>query len=53
MRILIVDDEPELCTQIAQTLKQQQYTVDTAGDGSMALEKIFTDPYDLVVSPYH
>jgi DNA-binding response OmpR family regulator len=49
MRILVVDDEPELCAQIAQTLKQQQYTVDTAGDGATALEKIFTDPYDLIV----
>ncbi|MDD2463602.1 MAG: response regulator transcription factor [Desulfobulbus sp.] len=49
MRILIVDDEPELCEQIAQTLKKQQYAVDTAGDGSTALEKIFTDPYDLIV----
>jgi DNA-binding response OmpR family regulator len=49
MRILIVDDEPELCEQIALTLKQQQYAVDTAGDGALALEKIFTDPYDLIV----
>ncbi|MGD9949545.1 MAG: response regulator transcription factor [Desulfobulbus sp.] len=49
MRILIVDDEPELCEQIAQSLKHQQYAVDTAGDGVLALEKIFTDPYDLIV----
>lgn len=49
MRILIVDDEPELCEQIAQSLKKQQYAVDTAGDGAVALEKIFTDPYDLIV----
>ncbi|MGE4403614.1 MAG: response regulator transcription factor [Desulfobulbus sp.] len=49
MRILIVDDEPELCEQIARSLKQQQYAVDTAGDGDAALEKIFTDPYDLIV----
>ncbi len=49
MRILIVDDEAELCAQIAQSLKKQQYTVDTADDGVMALEKIFSDPYDLIV----
>ncbi|WP_448871784.1 response regulator transcription factor [Desulfobulbus propionicus] len=49
MRVLIVDDEPELCEQIALILRQQQYTVDTAGDGVAALEKIFTDPYDLIV----
>lgn len=49
MRVLIVDDEPELCAQIARTLRQQQYTVDSVGDGSEALEKIFSDPYDLIV----
>ena len=49
MRVLIVDDEPELCAQIGQTLRQQQYTVDTAGDGDQALERIFSDPYDMIV----
>jgi DNA-binding response OmpR family regulator len=49
MRVLIVDDEPELCAQIAQTLRQQRYIVETAGDGATALEKIFTEPYDLIV----
>ncbi len=49
MRILIIDDEPELCAQIAQTLRQQNYTADTAGDGPAALEKIFSDPYDLII----
>ena len=49
MRILIVDDERELCEQIAQTLSKQQYTVDVAGDGVMALEKIWADPFDLIV----
>lgn len=49
MRILIVDDEPELCAQIASSLRRQQYTVDTAGDGAAALEKICVEPYDLIV----
>lgn len=49
MRVLIVDDEPELCAQIGLTLRQQRYTVDTAGDGGSALEKIFADPFDLIV----
>lgn len=49
MRVLIVDDERELCEQIAQTLRMQQYTVDVAGDGAMALEKIWADPFDLIV----
>ena len=49
MRVLIVDDEPELYAQIALTLRKQQYTVETAGDGDAALEKICTDPYDMIV----
>ncbi|MDD2338562.1 MAG: response regulator, partial [Geobacteraceae bacterium] len=49
MRVLIVDNEPELCEQIALILRQQQYTVDIAGDGTAALEKFFTDLYDLIV----
>lgn len=49
MRVLIVDDEPELCAQIGQTLRQQRYAVDTASDGVSALEKIFFDPFDLIV----
>lgn len=49
MRVLIVDDEPELCAQIALTLRQQRYTVDTAGDGAFALERACTEPYDLIV----
>ncbi|MBM9613559.1 response regulator transcription factor [Desulfobulbus rhabdoformis] len=49
MRILIIDDEPELCQQIAKSLIKQRYAVDTAGSGTMALEKIFTNPYDLIV----
>jgi DNA-binding response OmpR family regulator len=49
MRILIVDDEPELCEQISKTLTEQQYTVDTSRDGTEALERIFSDPYDLII----
>ncbi len=49
MRVLIVDDEPKLREQIALSLRQQQYTVDTAGDGALALEKVFADPFDLIV----
>lgn len=49
MRILVVDDEPVLREQISRTLTEQQYTVDTAEDGEKALERIFTDPYDLVI----
>lgn len=49
MRILIVDDEPELLEQIGQTLQQQKYTVSMARDGEEALDYIFSDPYDLII----
>ncbi|MBU0944807.1 MAG: response regulator transcription factor [Proteobacteria bacterium] len=49
MRILIVDDEPELVEQIRQALAKQKYTVDTALDGVEALDRIFVDPYDLIL----
>lgn len=49
MRILIVDDEPELREQIRKTLAEQQYTADTTKDGNEALERIFSDPYDLII----
>lgn len=49
MRILIVDDEPELLKQIQLVLSRQQYTVDTAKDGDEALERIFVEPYDLIL----
>ena len=49
MRILIVDDEPELAEQIRQTLIKQKYTVDTALDGEEAMDRIYVDPYDLIL----
>ncbi|HHO49226.1 MAG TPA: response regulator transcription factor [Desulfobacteraceae bacterium] len=49
MRILFVDDEPELREQISNTLTGQKYTVDTSRDGAEALERIFTEPYDLII----
>jgi len=49
MRILIVDDEPELLRQLGRVFVEQHYTVDTAADGEAALEKIFTTPYDLIL----
>ena len=49
MRILIVDDEPDLVEQIRHALTQQKYTVDTALDGEEALDRIYVDPYDLIL----
>lgn len=49
MRILVVDDEENLVEQIRAALTQQKYTVDTALDGEEALEKIYVEPYDLIL----
>ncbi len=49
MRILVVDDEAPLAEQIQLALVQQKYTADTALDGEEALDKIFVEPYDLIL----
>ncbi|WP_028582642.1 response regulator transcription factor [Desulfogranum japonicum] len=49
MRILVVDDEPELVEQVRQALVKQQYTVDTALDGEEAMDRVYVDPYDLIL----
>jgi DNA-binding response OmpR family regulator len=49
VRILIVDDEPELVEQIKQALDSKRYTVDTAANGEEALNRIYVAPYDLIL----
>lgn len=49
MRILIVDDEPDFVEEVKNILEKQYYTVDTAFDGEEAVERIYVDPYDLIL----
>jgi DNA-binding response OmpR family regulator len=49
MKILVVDDEPDLLEQLRETLESQKYDVDTAQDGKSALDKLFDTIYDLVI----
>jgi len=49
MKLLIVDDEPDLVDQLAKMLVRQRYDVDTAADGEAALNKVFENSYDLVL----
>ena len=49
MKLLIVDDEPDLVDQLEKLLVRQRYDVDAAADGEAALDKIFETPYDLVL----
>ena len=49
MRLLIVEDEKELCDTVAKTLYHAGYKVDTCYDGSEALDYILAESYDLIV----
>lgn len=49
MRILIVEDEPELSGRLKKTLEEQKYAVDCAFDGEEALDRLADMPYDLVI----
>jgi len=49
MRILIIEDEPQLCDQVATDLKESGYTVDKAYDGEEGLYLATEYPFDLMV----
>jgi DNA-binding response OmpR family regulator len=49
MRILVVEDEPNVLTFIEQGLKEEGYVVDVATDGELALDFAQTYPYDLII----
>lgn len=49
MRVLVVEDEPDLRSAIVQALSEDGYAVDQAGDGSSGLEKALTWEYDCIV----
>ena len=49
MRILVVEDEPDLQSLLARALRAQGYAVDTASDGEQALFKAQTWDYDALV----
>jgi two-component system OmpR family response regulator len=49
MRILIVEDEPDLLRSLAQALREEGYAVDTAADGEDGLFKAESYDYDAVV----
>ena len=49
LRILVVDDEPEIIELVEFNLKQAGYAVITAADGAEALKKARNNPPDLIV----
>jgi len=49
MRVLVVEDEPDLLSVISQTLREEGYAVDTAPDGREGLFKAQGGQYDALV----
>ena len=49
MRILVVEDDPDMAHFIARGLGEQSYAVDVAVTGEAALEHATTSPYDAIV----
>jgi len=47
--ILVVDDEPAIARALAQVLRRDGHTVDTAANGRLALAKVDAHAYDLVL----
>jgi two-component system NtrC family sensor kinase len=50
LRILVVDDDPEVAACFADILTMQGHRVDVVGSGRAALERISTDTYAIVVT---
>ncbi len=49
MRLLVVEDEPDLLAGLARALRKQGYAVDTAADGEDGLHKALTTDFDAIV----
>ena len=49
MRILIVEDEPDLLASLAQALREEGYAIDTAPDGEEGFYKAENYDYDAVI----
>jgi signal transduction histidine kinase/ActR/RegA family two-component response regulator len=47
--ILVVDDEPSIARALAHLLRRDGHTVDTATNGQLALAKLHTQAYDLIL----
>jgi CheY-like chemotaxis protein len=52
LRLLVVDDEPDVRATLAQMLSEAGHSVDSVGNGKCALAALRSDRFDLVVSDY-
>lgn len=50
MRILVVEDEKKVASFIKKGLEEEYYQVDTAANGKIALDLVFDNEYDLIIS---
>jgi two-component system, OmpR family, copper resistance phosphate regulon response regulator CusR len=49
VRLLLVEDEADAARMLARGLREHAYAVDVAVDGNEALDKIYTNSYDVVL----
>lgn len=49
MRVLVIEDEGDLCSALAQSLREENYAVDEAADGAQGLFKATTWEYDAII----
>lgn len=49
MRILLVEDEPDVARMMAKGLREQSYAVDVAADGEAAVYQTQINEYDLII----
>jgi DNA-binding response OmpR family regulator len=49
MRVLVVEDEPLMADSVAEWLRRDALAVDVAYDGPAALERLWTNQYDVLV----
>jgi two-component system, OmpR family, response regulator len=52
MRVLVVEDEPDLLESLVQCLREEDYAVDSAADGEDGLFKAEQTEYDAIVLDY-
>ena len=49
MRVLVVEDEPQLAASVARGLQREGFAVDLASDGATAIEKAEVNEYQVVI----
>ena len=53
LRVLVVDDEPEIAELLSELLEAAGYAVVTAASGAQALRQLRASPFDAIVSDLH